>query len=157
MIEIWESVILENDKINLLFWEMLTMNQNENERVYGILQLDKLLADVNSIFETIQKEYDMSKEEILILLNLWEKGSMTLKEMDEFVEIKPYKRTRTYNNLVNLGWIYKERPHDDERTVIIHFNEKLAKQKDGLLDFIGETITSKSKPMQTSLKSILAV
>lgn len=133
------------------------MNQNENERVYGILQLDKLLADVNSIFETIQKEYDMSKEEILILLNLWEKGSMTLKEMDEFVEIKPYKRTRTYNNLVNLGWIYKERPHDDERTVIIHFNEKLAKQKDGLLDFIGKTITSKSEPMQTSLKSILAV
>lgn len=133
------------------------MNQNENERVYGILQLDKLLADVNSIFETIQKEYDMSKEEILILFNLWEKGSMTLKEMDEFVEIKPYKRTRTYNNLVNLEWIYKERPQDDERTVIIHFNEKLAKQKDGLLDFIGETITSKSKPMQTSLKSILAV
>lgn len=157
MIEIWESVILENDKINLLFWEMLTMNQNENERVYGILQLDKLLADVNSIFETIQKEYDMSKEEILILLNLWEKGSMTLKEMDEFVEIKPYKRTRTYNNLVNLEWIYKERPQDDERTVIIHFNEKLAKQKDGLLDFIGETITSKSESMQTSLKSILAV
>lgn len=102
MIEIWESVILENDKINLLFWEMLTMNQNENERVYGILQLDKLLADVNSIFETIQKEYDMSKEEILILLNLWEKGSMTLKEMDEFVEIKPYKRTRTYNNTFTL-------------------------------------------------------
>lgn len=133
------------------------MNQNENERVYGILQLDKLLADVNSIFETIQKEYDMSKEEILILLNLWEKGSMTLKEMDEFVEIKPYKRTRTYNNLVNLEWIYKERPQDDERTVIIHFNEKLAKQKDGLLDFIGETIKSKSEPMQTSLKSILAV
>lgn len=133
------------------------MNQNENERVYGILQLDKLLADVNSIFETIQKEYDMSKEEILILLNLWEKGSMTLKEMDEFVEIKPYKRTRTYNNLVNLEWIYKERPQEDERTVIIHFNEKLAKQKDGLLDFIGETNTSKSEPMQTSLKSILAV
>ena len=116
-----------------------------------------MLADVNSIFETIQKEYDMSKEEILILLNLWEKGSMTLKEMDEFVEIKPYKRTRTYNNLVNLEWIYKERPQDDERTVIIHFNEKLAKQKAGLLDFIGETITSKSEPMQTSLKSILAV
>lgn len=79
MIEIWESVILENDKINLLFWEMLTMNQNENERVYGILQLDKLLADVNSIFETIQKEYDMSKEEILILLNLWEKRFNDIK------------------------------------------------------------------------------
>lgn len=133
------------------------MNQRENERVYGILQLDKLLSDVSSIFETIQREYDMSKEEIFILLNLWEKGSMTLKEMDEFVEIKPYKRTRTYNNLVNSEWIYKERPQDDERTVIIHFNEKLAKQKDGLLDFIAKTITGKSEHMQTSLNSILSV
>ncbi len=133
------------------------MNQRENERVYGILQLDKLLSDVSFIFETIQREYDMSKEEILILLNLWEKGSMTLKEMDEFVEIKPYKRTRTYNNLVNSEWIYKERPQDDERTVIIHFNEKLAKQKDGLLDFIAKTITGKSEHMQTSLNSILSV
>ena len=82
----------------------------------------------------------MSKEEILILLNLWEKGSMTLKEMDEFVEIKPYKRTRTYNNLVNLEWIYKERPQDDERTVIIHFNEKLAKQKMVYLISLGKQL-----------------
>lgn len=71
----------------------------------------------------------MSKEEVLILLTLWEEGSMTLKQMDKFVHIKPYKRTRTYNNLVNLEWIYKERPQDDERTVIIHYNEKLNSQK----------------------------
>ncbi len=49
--------------------------------------------------------------------------------MDRFVEVKPYKRTRTYNNLVELEWIYKERPVDDERTVIIHFNEKLQQEK----------------------------
>ena len=71
----------------------------------------------------------MSKEEILILLTLLEKGSMTLKEMDKYVHIKPYKRTRTYNNLVNLEWIYKERPQDDERTVIIHFNDKQNSKK----------------------------
>ena len=103
------------------------------------------------------KKSNMSKEEILILLTLWEEGSMTLKEMDDFVHIKPYKRTRTYNNLVNLEWIYKERPQDDERTVIIHFNEKLSKKKQDLLNFIGQSIGSKSEPMQMSLKSILAV
>ena len=32
----------------------------------------------------------MSKEEILILLTLWKEGSMTLKEMDGFVQIKCY-------------------------------------------------------------------
>ena len=49
------------------------------------------------------------------------KGSMTLKEMDRFVEVKPYKRTRTYNNLVELEWIYKERPVDDEKNSYYSF------------------------------------
>ncbi len=133
------------------------MAKSEKDRVHGILQLEVLLKDINSIFDAIKKEYNMSKEEILILLTLWEEGSMTLKEMDDFVHIKPYKRTRTYNNLVNLEWIYKERPQDDERTVIIHFNEKLSKKKQDLLNFIGQSIGSKSEPMQMSLKSILAV
>lgn len=108
---------------------MLILTKSEKERVHGILQLEALLSDINTIFDTIKKEYKMSKEEVLILLTLWEKGSMTLKQMDKFVHIKPYKRTRTYNNLVNLEWIYKERPQDDERTVIIHYNEKLNSQK----------------------------
>ncbi|MHC1488142.1 transcriptional regulator, SarA/Rot family [Staphylococcus capitis] len=133
------------------------MAKSEKERVHGILQLEALLSDINSIFDTIKKEYKMSKEEVLILLTLWEEGSMTLKQMDKFVHIKPYKRTRTYNNLVNLEWIYKERPQDDERTVIIHYNEKLNSQKEDLLNFIGQSIRSKSEPMQNSLKSILAV
>ena len=136
---------------------MLILAKSEKDRVHGILQLEALLKDINSIFDAIKKEYKMSKEEILILLTLWEEGSMTLKEMDDFVHIKPYKRTRTYNNLVNLEWIYKERPQDDERTVIIHFNEKLSKKKQDLLNFIGQSIGSKSEPMQMSLKSILAV
>ena len=133
------------------------MTKSEKERVHGILQLEALLSDINSIFDTIKKEYKMSKEEVLILLTLWEEGSMTLKQMDKFVHIKSYKRTRTYNNLVNLEWIYKERPQDDERTVIIHYNEKLNSQKEDLLNFIGQSIRSKSEPMQNSLKSILAV
>ena len=143
--------------IGSLVWEMLILTKSEKERVHGILQLEALLSDINSIFDTIKKEYKMSKEEVLILLTLWEEGSMTLKQMDKFVHIKPYKRTRTYNNLVNLEWIYKERPQDDERTVIIHYNEKLNSQKEDLLNFIGQSIRSKSEPMQNSLKSILAV
>lgn len=133
------------------------MANSEKNRVYGILQLETLFKEIDSIFNTIKEEYGMSKEEILILLTLLEKGSMTLKEMDKYVHIKPYKRTRTYNNLVNLEWIYKERPQDDERTVIIHFNDKQNSKKEGLLKFIDDSIKIKSEPMQSSLQSILAV
>ncbi|WP_152903063.1 SarA family transcriptional regulator [Staphylococcus epidermidis] len=133
------------------------MANSEKNRVYGILQLVTLFKEIDSIFNTIKEEYGMSKEEILILLTLLEKGSMTLKEMDKYVHIKPYKRTRTYNNLVNLEWIYKERPQDDERTVIIHFNDKQNSKKEDLLKFIDDSIKIKSEPMQSSLQSILAV
>ncbi|MBM0858139.1 MarR family transcriptional regulator, global regulator for virulence [Staphylococcus epidermidis] len=133
------------------------MPNSEKNRVYGILQLETLFKEIDSIFNTIKEEYGMSKEEILILLTLLEKGSMTLKEMDKYVHIKPYKRTRTYNNLVNLEWIYKERPQDDERTVIIHFNDKQNSKKEDLLKFIDDSIKIKSEPMQSSLQSILAV
>lgn len=136
---------------------MLILANSEKNRVYGILQLETLFKEIDSIFNTIKEEYGMSKEEILILLTLLEKGSMTLKEMDKYVHIKPYKRTRTYNNLVNLEWIYKERPQDDERTVIIHFNDKQNSKKEDLLKFIDDSIKIKSEPMQSSLKSILAV
>lgn len=133
------------------------MANSEKNRVYGILQLETLFKEIDSIFNTIKEEYGMSKEEILILLTLLEKGSMTLKEMDKYVHIKPYKRTRTYNNLVNLEWIYKERPQDDERTGIIHFNDKQNSKKEDLLKFIDDSIKIKSEPMQSSLQSILAV
>lgn len=136
---------------------MLILANSEKNRVYGILQLETLFKEIDSIFNTIKEEYGMSKEEILILLTLLEKGSMTLKEMDKYVHIKPYKRTRTYNNLVNLEWIYKERPQDDERTVIIHFNDKQNSKKEDLLKFIDDPIKIKSEPMQSSLQSILAV
>ena len=136
---------------------MLILANSEKNRVYGILQLGTLFKEIDSIFNTIKEEYGMSKEEILILLTLLEKGSMTLKEMDKYVHIKPYKRTRTYNNLVNLEWIYKERPQDDERTVIIHFNDKQNSKKEDLLEFIDDSIKIKSEPMQSSLQSILAV
>lgn len=136
---------------------MLILANSEKNRVYGILQLETLFKEIDSIFNTIKEEYGMSKEEILILLTLLEKGSMTLKEMDKYVHIKPYKRTRTYNNLVNLEWIYKERPQDDERTVIIHFNDKQNSKKEDLLKFIDDSIKIKSEPMQSCLQSILAV
>ncbi|MBU7062619.1 MarR family transcriptional regulator, partial [Staphylococcus aureus] len=53
--------------------------------------------------------------------------------------------------------IYKERPVDDERTVIIHFNEKLQQEKVELLNFISDAIASRATAMQNSLNAIIAV
>lgn len=131
------------------------MGKTLADNVDGVLRLELVLQDINDIFSKVQKQYKMSKEEILILLTLWKEGSMTLKEMDDFVQIKSYKRTRTYNDLVEKEWIIKERPVNDERTVIIHFNEDLEAQREALLDYFKEEIDEKSSSIQSSLKSIL--
>ena len=122
-----------------------------------VLKLEKLLKDIDSIFRIIYEKYHLKKEQILILLTLWEKGPMTLKEMDQYVNIKSYKRTRTYNNLVQSDWVYKERPIDDERTVIIHFNEEKNKYRNELLDFITTIIKRKYESLENSLNSLMSV
>ncbi|MCI8278362.1 transcriptional regulator, SarA/Rot family [Staphylococcus xylosus] len=131
------------------------MGKTFADKVDGVLQLESVLKEIDDIFAKVQKQYKMSKEEILILLTLWKEGSMTLKEMDDFVHIKSYKRTRTYNDLVEKTWIIKERPQNDERTVIIHFNEDLKDQRENLLNFFKEEIDGKSTSIQNSLKSII--
>ncbi|MGJ7588222.1 transcriptional regulator, SarA/Rot family [Staphylococcus shinii] len=131
------------------------MGKTFTDKVDGVLQLESVLKEIDDIFAKVQKQYKMSKEEILILLTLWKEGSMTLKEMDDFVHIKSYKRTRTYNDLVEKTWIIKERLQNDERTVIIHFNEDLKDQRESLLNFFKEEIDGKSTSIQNSLKSII--
>lgn len=133
------------------------MRSQKKETVSMVLKLEKLFKDIDSIFRIIYEKYHLNKEEVLILLTLWEKGPMTLKEMDQYVNIKSYKRTRTYNNLVQSDWIYKERPIDDERTVIIHFNEEKNKYRNELLDFITTIIKRKYESLETSLNSLMSV
>lgn len=133
------------------------MKLQKKETVSMVLKLEKLLKDIDSIFRIIYEKYHLNKEEVLILLTLWEKGPMTLKEMDQYVNIKSYKRTRTYNNLVQSDWIYKERPIDDERTVIIHFNEEKNKYRNELLDFITTIIKRKYESLENSLNSLMSV
>ncbi|MEB5792411.1 transcriptional regulator, SarA/Rot family [Staphylococcus hominis] len=133
------------------------MKLQKKETVSMVLKLEKLLKDIDSIFRIIYEKYHLNKEEVLILLTLWEKGPMTLKEMDQYVNIKSYKRTRRYNNLVQSDWIYKERPIDDERTVIIHFNEEKNKYRNELLDFITTIIKRKYESLENSLNSLMSV
>ncbi|MCE0455206.1 transcriptional regulator [Staphylococcus haemolyticus] len=133
------------------------MNNQADENVSMILQLEEVCKEINSIFKVIYETYDLTKEEVLILLTLWDKGSMTLKEMDSYVNIKSYKRTRTYNKLVQSEWIFKERPLDDERTVIIHFNKEKQELKDELLNFITSTIKKRYEILENSLNSLMRI
>ena len=131
------------------------MNYEITKKRNGIYGIE--IREIIEGYRFYIEKYHLNKEEVLILLTLWEKGPMTLKEMDQYVNIKSYKRTRTYNNLVQSDWVYKERPIDDERTVIIHFNEEKNKYRNELLDFITTIIKRKYESLENSLNSLMSV
>ncbi|PNZ79264.1 transcriptional regulator, SarA/Rot family, partial [Mammaliicoccus stepanovicii] len=93
--------------------------------------------------------------EFLTLVVLWDKGTMSLKELDEYIDIKPYKRTRLYNNLVKKGWIKKSRPENDERTVIIEVNKDQINEKNELIAFACEEIKKRKNEFQEQFNSIV--
>ena len=46
----------------------------KKETVSMVLKLEKLLKDIDSIFRIIYEKYHLNKEEVLILLTLWERA-----------------------------------------------------------------------------------
>ncbi|WP_323704528.1 transcriptional regulator, SarA/Rot family [Mammaliicoccus sp. Dog046] len=124
-------------------------------KVNDLILLDDIQKNINVIFYKIEEKFELEKDEFLTLIMLWNNGSMSLKELDEYIDIKPYKRTRLYNNLVKKGWIKKVRPEDDERTVIVEVNESFADKKDAIVDFVCDEIKDRKDHFESQFKAIL--
>ncbi|MFC6401717.1 MarR family transcriptional regulator [Mammaliicoccus sciuri] len=123
--------------------------------VSDLILLDDIQKNINIIFYKIEEKFDIEKEEFLTLVMLWNNGSMSLKELDGYIDIKPYKRTRLYNNLVKKGWIKKVRPENDERTVIVEVNKDFEEKKDAIIDFACEEIKNRKEHFEKQFESIV--
>jgi len=130
------------------------MTENVNN-VSDLILLDDIQKNINIIFYKIEEKFDIEKEEFLTLSMLWNNGSMSLKELDGYIDIKPYKRTRLYNNLVKKGWIKKVRPENDERTVIVEVNKDFEDKKDAIIDFACEEIKNRKEHFEKQFESIV--
>ncbi len=132
------------------------MSREKNE-LSDMVALNELQKEIDTIFDVIQTRFDLSKEEYLALVALWDNGPMSMKRLNQYVDIKPYKRTRFFNNLVTKGWIYKERPANDERTVIIHYNEKRAVDKEEIVNAACSAIKNNMNDFRTYFDQVLNI
>lgn len=126
-----------------------------NDNISDLILLDDIQKNINIIFDNIEEKYGIEKDEFLTLVLLWNKGSMSLKDLDNHIDIKPYKRTRLYNNLVKKGWIKKTRPVDDERTVIVEVNTALESEKDELINYACSEIKKRKSHFENQFEAIV--
>nr|WP_263312951.1 MarR family transcriptional regulator [Mammaliicoccus sp. Marseille-Q6498] len=128
---------------------------NQTNNVSDLILLDDIQKNINYIFNKIEEKFGIEKEEFLTLVVLWNNGSMSLKELDNQIDIKPYKRTRLYNNLVKKGWIKKTRPEDDERTVIVELNKEFEDKKEELINFACDEIKQRKDHFEKQFEAIV--
>ncbi|TDM07685.1 transcriptional regulator, SarA/Rot family [Macrococcus lamae] len=132
------------------------MSRDVNE-VKDMVILNELQQEIDDVFIKIADEFGLSKNEYLVMVALWDNGPMAMKDLDKFIDIKPYKRTRFFNNLVSKGWISKERPSDDERTVIIHYNEEKAADKDKIVKVACKAIKENRDNLRKHFEAVMSI
>lgn len=132
------------------------MSKFKNE-VSDIVLLNELQNEIDEIFTMISDQFKLKKEEYIVMVALWEKGPMPMKALDEYLNVKPYKRTRFYNNLVENGWIKKVRPADDERTVMIYYNEDKLAIKEDIVNYACDALKEKKDKMKAHFDAIMDI
>ncbi|RAI79267.1 transcriptional regulator [Macrococcoides caseolyticum subsp. hominis] len=125
--------------------------------VSDMVLLNELQQEIDEIFDLISDNFNLSKEEYIVMVTLWEKGPMSMKALDEYLNIKPYKRTRFYNTLVENGWIKKVRPVDDERTVMIYYNEEKLPIKEEIVNCACQSLKGKKEQMKAHFDAIMEI
>ncbi len=130
---------------------------NDVHEVKDLVLLNELQQEIDGVFKKISDEFGLSKNEYLVMVALWDNGPMAMKSLDKYIDIKPYKRTRFFNNLVSKGWISKERPADDERTVIIHYNEDKAAEKDRIVEAACTAIKGNMANLRQHFEAVMSI
>ncbi|KAA1038387.1 transcriptional regulator, SarA/Rot family [Macrococcus equipercicus] len=125
--------------------------------VKDMMLLNELQHEIDGIFQKISDEFGLSKNEYVVMVALWNNGPMAMRALDKYIDIKPYKRTRFFNNLVSKGWITKERPSDDERTVIIHYNEDKAPEKEKIVKAACKAISDNLENLRKHFNAVLSI
>lgn len=123
--------------------------------VTDLVVLNNLELEIGKIFTKVEQEFGLTKNQYLVMVALWDKGPLSMKELDSYVDIKPYYRTKFYNELQEAGWIYKQRPMNDERTVMIYYNVDKLPDKENIIKIACTEIKSNMDALTKNFHAVM--
>lgn len=92
----------------------------------------KAANQFTKLYRQVLEEFDLTYPQYLVLLSLWEKDHLFMKELSEKVSLGIGTLNPIVNKLVNKEWLTKEHSPDDKRAVIVSLTEK-AKIKESVI------------------------
>ncbi|MFP5112209.1 MarR family winged helix-turn-helix transcriptional regulator [Bacillaceae bacterium C204] len=99
-------------------------------------------SEFNKLYTGALQPYGLTYPQYLVLLALWEKAGVTVKDLGEKLSLGTGTLTPMLTRMEANGWIRKERSKADERRVYIHLEKKALEEKQAIIKTISEKIQS---------------
>lgn len=99
-------------------------------------------GEFNKIYTSVLQPFGLTYPQYLVLLALWEKDGITVKELGEKLNLGTGTLTPMITRMEANGWLRKERSKTDERKVFIHLQMKATEEKQAITKKVGEEIQS---------------
>jgi MarR family transcriptional regulator, organic hydroperoxide resistance regulator len=99
-------------------------------------------SEFNKLYSNALQPYGLTYPQYLVLLALWEKDGVTVKEIGEILSLGTGTLTPMLTRMEANGWIRKERSKADERRVYINLQKKAQDEKLAIIKTISNKIQS---------------
>jgi len=118
--------------------------------VQNFLSLEKQLcfavyetaSEFNKLYTHVLQSFGLTYPQYLVLLVLWEKDGVTVKELGEKLNLGTGTLTPMINRMVENNWLRKERSKADERKVHIYLQRKALQEQNEITQKVTEEILS---------------
>ena len=91
--------------------------------------LYEVSGEFTRLYTNALKKFGLTYPQYLVLLSLWEKDHVTMKDLGEHVNLGTGTLTPMISRMEANGWLKKERSRLDERKVFISLEQKAWDQK----------------------------
>ena len=97
-------------------------------------------SEFTKLYSTVLQPFGLTYPQYLVLLALWEKDAVTVKDLGEKLNLGTGTLTPMIARMEGNGWLRKERSSEDERRVFIFLEKKAYEQKTAITQKVGEKI-----------------
>jgi DNA-binding MarR family transcriptional regulator len=99
-------------------------------------------GEFNKLYSSVLLPFGLTYPQYLVLLALWEKDGVTVKELGEKLNLGTGTLTPMVARMEANEWLRKERSKADERKVFIYLEEKARAEKLTITSKVAEVIQS---------------
>ena len=99
-------------------------------------------SEFNKLYTSALQPFGLTYPQYLVLLALWEKDGVTVKDLGEKLSLGTGTLTPMLIRMEANGWLRKERSKEDERRVYIHLKTKALDEKHAIIKTVGDEILS---------------